>query len=284
LFGKRLLVDWETVLLISLQSGSSGNCIYVESQGVRLLFDAGLSALQVTQRLALHGRSADSADALFISHDHYDHVRCAGIYARKFKVPLFVTQRTLGASRRSIVPGPGMDVQYFRAGNSVKVGHLTVETVATPHDAADGVVFVIDDGRHRLGICTDVGHVFGDLKSLVKSVDGLFLESNYDEAMLANGPYPQRLKQRISGSRGHISNREAAELVASSASDKLQWLCLAHLSDKNNTPRKALAEHRALLGSALPIQLTSRSHATDSVGLDEAVGGLSTRRQLAFDF
>jgi phosphoribosyl 1,2-cyclic phosphodiesterase len=270
------------VLLISLQSGSSGNCIYVESQGVRLLFDAGLSASQVEQRLALHDRTADGADALFISHDHYDHVRCAGIYARKFGMPLFMTKPTFTVSRKS-VPRTGLDLQHFTSGEAVKIGHLTVETVGTPHDAADGVVFVIDDGRHRLGICTDVGHVFGDLKSLVKSVDGLFLESNYDDKMLANGPYPQRLKQRISGPRGHISNRDAAELVANSASDKLQWLCLAHLSDKNNTQKKAMAAHREVLGDTLPIQMTSRSHVTDVMHLGDRPAG-SFRRQQTFDF
>lgn len=270
--------------MISLQSGSSGNCIYVESEGVRILFDAGLSASQVEQRLSAHGRTAMGADALFISHDHYDHVRCAGIYTRKFDVPLYITERTLGASRRNITPGWDMDLEHFRSGSSVKVGHLTVETVGTPHDAADGVVFVVDDGRHRLGICTDVGHVFGDLKSLVKSVDGLFLESNYDEAMLAQGPYPQRLKDRISGSRGHISNREAAELVENNATGRLQWLCLAHLSDKNNTPKKALALHRSALGSELPIQMTSRSHATDIMTLDGSAPASSLHRQLRFEF
>ncbi len=270
--------------MISLQSGSSGNCIFVESEGVRLLFDAGISALQVEARLALHDRTAQGADALFISHDHYDHVRCAGIYARKFGVPLYITPKTFQASRRSITGVREMNVQHFKAGASVKIGHLTVETIGTPHDAADGVVFVVDDGRHRLAICTDVGHVFGDLKSVVKSVDGLFLESNYDPQMLERGPYPARLKERISGSRGHISNREAAELVEGSATDKLQWLCLAHLSDKNNTPTKAMSLHRKVLGKALPIHMTSRDHATDSVELDSSRPGTSLRPQLAFDF
>ena len=173
---------------ISLQSGSNGNCIYVESQGVRLLFDAGLAPAQVAQRLAGHGRSAVGADGLFISHEHYDHVRCAGAYARHFEVPLYLTQKTCGAARRYLLPAGKMDVQHFRAGSSVKIGHLTVETIATPHDAVDGVVFVVDDGQHRLGICTDVGHAFADLKSVVKTSDALFLESNYDEAMLSGGP------------------------------------------------------------------------------------------------
>lgn len=272
------------MLLISLQSGSSGNCIYVESAGVRLLFDAGLSAAQVEERLGAHGRTADSADALFISHDHYDHVRCAGIYSRKFDVPLYITPRTFRASRRAIKPGRELELQHFRAGQSVKIGHLTVETVATPHDAVDGSVFVVDDGKHRLGICTDVGHVFDDLKSVVKSVDALFLESNYDEGMLERGPYPQRLKERISGEGGHISNRDAAQLVAENATGKLQWLCLAHLSDKNNTPRKALAAHREALGDGLPIQVTSRYHATDVMAIDSSLEGSTAQRQLTFEF
>ena len=270
--------------LLSLQSGSSGNCIYVESGSVRLLFDAGLSASAVTQRLAAHGLSPHGADALFISHDHYDHVRCAGIYNRQFQVPLFLTSRTLVASRRALPPEKKIELQHFRAGSSVKIKHVTVETIGTPHDAADGVVFVIDDGEHRLGICTDVGHVFADLKNLVTNVDGLFLESNYDETMLAEGNYPRSLKTRISGSRGHISNREAAELVASSASSKLQWLCLAHLSDHNNTPLKAMTAHREALGNDLQIQMTSRTRATEMLLLDPTRPGSSTQRQLLFDF
>lgn len=270
--------------VIPLQSGSSGNCLYVESGGVRLLFDAGLSAAQVTERLGALSLTPRAASALFISHDHYDHVRCAGVYARAFDVPLYITERTYDASRRAVKPTRKMAVQHFRSGSAVKIGHVTVETIRTPHDAADGVVFVVDDGKHRLGICTDVGHVFDDLKSVVGRVDGLFLESNYDETMLANGPYPARLKARISGSRGHISNREAAELVAASASDRLQWLYLAHLSDKNNTPRKALAAHRAALGEALPIALASRHEATSAMLLGEADGTAGIRRQLAFDF
>lgn len=273
----------EGMFLLSLQSGSSGNCIFVESQGIRLLFDAGLSAAQVEQRLAAHGRSAVRADALFISHDHYDHIRCAGIYSRKFGVPLHLTRRTFDASRRAIGPDKGIEMSHFQAGDSVKVGHLTVETIATPHDAADGVVFVVDDGKRRLALCTDVGHVFADLKSVVKSADALFLESNYDEVMLANGPYPARLKQRISGSRGHISNRQAAELVATSASDRLQWLCLAHLSDKNNTPKKALAAHREALGPDLPIYLASRERVGEGLALSDQVPVPMLHRQLSFE-
>jgi phosphoribosyl 1,2-cyclic phosphodiesterase len=178
-----------------------------------------------------------------------------------------------------------IDVRHFRSGASVRIGHLTVETIATPHDATDGVVFVVDDGRHRLGICTDVGHVFGELKNLAGGVDALFLESNFDETMLARGPYPRRLKERIRGPGGHISNREAAELVANHAGDRLQWLCLAHLSHQNNSPGLALAAHREALGDSLPIHIASRSRASGALTLGERpVGSGEVRRQLVFDF
>lgn len=264
--------------VIPLQSGSNGNSIYVSSRSVRLLFDAGVSGTQVRERLAQYGCSADNADALFISHDHADHVKCAGIYARKLGIPLHITERTLAVTRRRAQLGEVKDVNVFKAGHSVKIGHVTVETIQTPHDAVDGVVFVIDDGESRVGICTDVGHVYGDLRSLVGDVDGLYLESNYDEHMLETGPYPAILKRRIAGAGGHISNVDAAELVAKHAGSRLQWLCLAHLSEENNTPDLAYTAHRTLLGDNLPIHVARRYEVSDALETAPRAGGLVRRR------
>lgn len=244
--------------MISLQSGSNGNCVYVESGDVRLLFDAGISGIQAQERLVAHGLDTSGLDGLFISHDHSDHVRGVGVFMRKFKVPLYVTPRTLAVSRRRMQLGAIEDVRHFKAGDVVKIRHVSVETIATPHDAVDGVVFVVDDGRSRLGICTDLGHVYSELASLVNGVDALFLESNYDERMLEAGDYPRALKRRISGPGGHISNRDAAELLERHASGRLQWVCLAHLSAENNRPDIALKAHRAILGESLPIHIAPR--------------------------
>jgi phosphoribosyl 1,2-cyclic phosphodiesterase len=243
--------------LIALQSGSNGNCLYVEAGGVKLLFDAGISGIQVKKRLAVHGRDVQNVDAVLISHDHVDHSRSMGILHRKFGLPVYVTGKTFKAASRYPL-GDIDDLRHFRAGERLRFGTVTVETISTPHDADDGVVFVIDDGTHRLGILTDLGHVFNGLGDLIASLDALLLESNYDPEMLANGSYPGWLKDRISGPAGHISNFEAAELLLASASNRMKWACLGHLSEENNTPKLALATNRKVLGDRLPIYMATR--------------------------
>ncbi len=234
--------------IISLQSGSNGNCIYVEAGGVKLLFDAGISGKQAAGRLSLAGLDISRVDALIISHDHADHVRCAGIYHRKFGVPLYITEKTLRAARTTHELGAIREVSHFRSGGTIRFGRVQVETVPTPHDGAEGVAFIVDDGESRLGIFTDLGHVYDDLKSALSSVDAVLVESNYDPDMLRGGPYPRHLKSRITGPHGHLSNIESAELIARHGA-RLRWACLGHLSGENNTPELALRTHRSINGS-----------------------------------
>jgi phosphoribosyl 1,2-cyclic phosphodiesterase len=252
--------------LISLQSGSNGNCIYVETDGVKLLFDAGISGIQAKQRLELYGRDVTSVDAVLISHDHVDHSRSMGIYHRKFGLPVYVTARTYRAASRYRL-GEINDINHFSAGETLRFGKVAVETVSTPHDGADGVVFVVDDGKHRLGVLTDLGHIFGELEAVIGSLDAALLESNYDPDMLARGPYPEWLKERIVGPAGHISNREAAELLREAASKRMKWACLAHLSHDNNTPELALQTHRRVLGGRLPLFVATRYEPSDVMEL-----------------
>ena len=200
--------------ILSLQSGSNGNCIYVEADGIKILFDAGISGRQAAERLAMSGCDITQVDALIISHEHGDHVRCAGIYQRKFDIPLWITNKTLKAANSSRNMGKLGEVCHFKAGGTMNFGHVRVETIPTPHDGVDGVSFIVDDGESRLGIFTDLGHVYGDLKSAIESVDAVLIESNYDPDMLQNGQYPHYLKSRIMGPHGHISNIESAELIA----------------------------------------------------------------------
>ena len=248
--------------VISLQSGSNGNCIYVEAGGVKLLFDAGISGIQAKQRLAQHGQDISGVDAVLISHDHVDHSRSMGIFHRKFRLPIYTTAKTYRAANRYGL-GEINDLRHFRAGEALRFREVTVETVPTPHDGVDGVVFVVDDGKHRLGILTDLGHVFSDLEGIIGSLDAVLLESNYDPDMLANGPYPEFLKERIEGPGGHISNLEAAEVLRSSASKRMKWACLAHLSEDNNTPQLAVRTHHRILGNRLPILVATRYRVSD---------------------
>jgi phosphoribosyl 1,2-cyclic phosphodiesterase len=248
------------VLTCSLQSGSNGNCTYVEAGGVRLLFDAGISGRQAQQRLALHGRDIEQVDALFLSHSHSDHTRAAGIYQRLFHLPIYTTSGT----QRMIAPyaGPLHDLRTFEPGDTLTFGAVCVHTLPTPHDAPDSVAFVIEHAGRRLGLLTDLGHPFDGLARTLGDLDAVYLESNYDPHLLATGSYPRALQTRIAGPGGHLSNPEAAELLRSCGGHWLQWVALAHLSEDNNNPDLALKTHRAVLRRDYPLLVASRYRAS----------------------
>lgn len=243
--------------VVSLQSGSNGNCFFIESGDVSLVFDAGISGKQADERLASHGRDIRDAQALFISHDHSDHTRGMGIFSRKFDLPIYVTQRTLHAVRNQKL-GQLNRVRLFAAGDSISFGDVTVHTIPTPHDSVDGVAFVVEDGNSRVGILTDLGHVFEGLKEVLQSLDAVIIESNYDSQMLETGPYSASLKRRISGDGGHLSNEDSAILLNEVNSDRLRWACLCHLSEENNCPDRALKTHQNILGNDLTIHVADR--------------------------
>lgn len=247
---------------IALQSGSSGNCIYVESCGTRLLFDAGINGRQAEARLAGHGRNIRDVDAVIISHDHGDHVRHAGVYQRKFGLPLYITRKTYDTAVGRHPLGKLHDVRFFHSDGTLCFGNLRVEAIATPHDASDGAAFVISSGGRRLGIMTDLGHAFDGLAGLLGSLDAVFIESNYDADMLEQGPYPAFLKKRIKGPEGHLSNIESAELLKLTAGKRLKWACLSHLSEQNNSPAVVLRTHRDILQHDLALYIADRHAST----------------------
>ena len=252
-----------TMLAFSLQSGSNGNCIYVETGGMRLLFDAGIHGLQAEKRLAARGRSIRDVDAVIISHDHGDHVRYAGVYQRKYGLPLYATGRTMETAAKRHPIGKLHDLRIFSSGGTIDFGTLKVHALPTPHDGADGSAFVVASGNKRLGIMTDLGHVFDGLAEVISTLDAVFIESNYDPDMLAKGPYPAFLKNRIRGPEGHISNAEAAELLKTASCGSLKWACLAHLSEQNNKASLAIETHRRVLHARLPLYIASRYASSD---------------------
>ena len=253
-----------SMIAISLQSGSSGNCIYVETGSVKLLFDAGITGVQAAERLAAHGRDIRKIDAVIISHDHGDHIRHAGVFQRKYGLPIYITPATLAAASSRCTLGKLRDVRHFRSSGNLRFGDVLVQAIPTPHDGADGAAFIVSAGSKRLGILTDLGHVFKDLVHIVSSLDAVFIESNYDPDMLAAGPYPAYLKQRIKGPRGHLSNIEAAEtLRRASEAKRLKWACLSHLSEQNNHPDVALGTHRRLGAVNITLYTADRHSVSD---------------------
>lgn len=246
------------MIACSLQSGSNGNCTYVETGDVRFLIDAGISGIQTEKRLRGLGRDIREVDFVLISHDHSDHVKCSGILSRKYNLDIFMTEKTCRRIEERGSCGRFGRIRHFRAGEKIRLGGTSIETVPTPHDCEDGVAFIIDDSRNRMGVLTDLGHVFAGLEEVVETLDGVILESNYDASMLENGPYPAFLKRRIEGNAGHISNTESAGLLAHGFSSRLRWACLAHLSGQNNSPATALATHRAVLGEGRKLSVAGR--------------------------
>ncbi|MDR2117530.1 MAG: MBL fold metallo-hydrolase [Planctomycetaceae bacterium] len=255
-----------TLRLVSLQSGSNGNSYFLESGDIRLLIDAGMTASRTVERLSHVGVDISSIRGIVISHAHSDHICGAGVLHRRYKIPVWLTQ---GTYRHVTTPskiarklGKLQEPHIFQAGETLRFGDLTIETISTPHDAPDSVCFVFDDGLVRLGIMTDLGCCFLGLGEVVETLDAILLESNYDEKMLETGAYPEELKQRIRSDIGHLSNVESAKLIQKHGK-KLRWVCLGHLSEQNNTPEKTLATHQKMIGNHLDIFIASRYQCTE---------------------
>lgn len=226
-----------------LGSGSKGNAVLVESGDCRVLIDAGFGPRILKQRLASAGLTPESIEACIITHEHSDHVRGATKAVRRWSWPVFATPGTIANSRLAhhALSFGGTMLTGFQAGTTLEFSELDVTTFRTPHDASDPIGVVVTSRRTgaRAAVCTDVGHASRAVREHVKDVDILLLESNHDEAMLWNGPYPPWLQRRIASSKGHLSNRACADLVCDSMSPRLRQVVLAHLSEQNNTPRIA---------------------------------------------
>ena len=252
--------------IVSLQSGSNGNSVFVEANGIRLLFDAGLTGAKTEERLTEVGVDVRSVHGVLISHDHSDHVKGAGVLQRKFELPIWITRKTCeaaSANRKS--PVHLESPQFFKAGERIRFeNNVIVETLSTPHDAVDGVGFIVDDGSVRFGILTDLGHVFSELKQVFPTLGGVLIESNYDPKMLdMNENYPAWLKNRIRGKHGHLSNRDAALLIKN-AGFRLRVACLGHLSQENNTPELALEPYQAKsFKRTFPIRIAARENGVE---------------------
>ncbi|MQA88920.1 MAG: MBL fold metallo-hydrolase [Gemmatimonas sp.] len=219
-----------------LGSGSSGNSILVESSTTRLLIDAGFSGRDLERRLAAVGRDADSIDALLVTHEHSDHTRGIGVFARRWGTPLYLGDRTRIACRH-LLSGTE-EIRSYSCAHPVVLGGLRIEPFLTVHDAVDPFAVAVSELEtgEKLGIATDLGRPNVAVRHALRECDLLVLESNHDEILLRESIYPWSVKLRIAGSHGHLSNRAAAELVSTIYHPELGGVVLAHLSEQANDP------------------------------------------------
>lgn len=229
----------------ALGSGSRGNAWLIESGATRLLIDCGFGPRETARRLARLGMLPGQIDSVAVTHDHSDHVRGAAACARRYGWRFFMTHGTALVTRPALDRG---DLSHLCPGLPVAIGDLEIHPFTVPHDAREPVQFVVSDGRCRLGILTDAGHVTPVMVSALSGCHALVLECNHDRAMLEAGRYPPALKRRIGGRWGHLDNGAAASLLAAIDCSHLVHVVAAHLSAENNQPGLARAALASVLG------------------------------------
>lgn len=222
--------------ICALASGSNGNCYYIGDEQEAILIDAGLSFKQIIQRMATKALDPKKIRALFITHEHGDHVRGSRVLGKKLDVPVYMTKGTYAASFRTWKP-----ISFIALEDNlpVQVGSFTVFPVSKSHDAAEPTSFRIEHSGYSVGVFTDIGAPCDNVKMHLRQCHALFLETNYDLQMLKEGPYPYYLKARIDSPVGHLSNLQAFELLTEHAHPDLQCVFLSHLSAENNRPELA---------------------------------------------
>ncbi len=235
----------------SLGSGSSGNGLVVEARDgastTRVLIDNGFNLRQLERRLQRAGLGPEALDAVFVTHEHSDHVGGVAALARRFRVDIYCTEGTAVAGG---LVEQGITWRAIRAGDVLEIGPLCISPFAVPHDAQEPVQYVFTDGARRAGLLTDVGECSDTIIDALSGLHALILECNHDADLLRSGSYPAFLKQRIAGPHGHLSNEQAAGILDRTRSATLAWVAAAHLSRSNNRPPLAQQALAQVLGCA----------------------------------
>ena len=235
----------------SLGSGSGGNATVVEATSgasrSRVLIDCGFSARELDARLARVGLRSEDLDAVFVTHEHGDHIGCAVALAQRHKLPLWMSRGTWRAIGEPEAPGL---LQFARDGQAISVGDLLLRPYTVAHDAQEPLQLRVSNGAHHLGVLTDVGSITPHLLANLQGCDALLLECNHDREMLAQSRYPAALKARIGGRYGHLSNDTAAQILAACMHAGLRHLVAAHLSQQNNRPDLARAALARVCGGS----------------------------------
>jgi phosphoribosyl 1,2-cyclic phosphodiesterase len=243
--------------ICAIASGSNGNCYYIGNEDDALLVDVGISCKQIVSRLKERGLKPEKVKAVFISHEHSDHMIGARVVGKRLRIPVYITAKTwTGAYKNQRPDSP----RFFNPDQEIHVGEFTVYPFLKNHDASEPCSFRVEYGAKNVGVFTDIGSPCESVISHLQKCDALFLETNYDEKMLWEGGYPWFLKQRIASEHGHLSNKQAFDLLENHAGENLKCVFLSHLSKENNSPEIAYKEIEPL-GTRFEVRLTSRYEA-----------------------
>lgn len=226
-----------SLCITSLNSGSNGNCYYIGNDREAVLVDAGISCRETEKRMRRLGLKMDKVKAIFISHEHIDHIKGVEVLAARHHLPVYITAPTLHNSRLRLEASL---VNHFKAYDAIAIGSLSITAFPKLHDAADPHSFLVSGNGITIGVFTDIGSSCKHVIAHFRQCHAAFLETNYDEDMLENGRYPPHLKKRISGDYGHLSNRQAFELFQAHRPEFMSHVLLSHLSKENNKPELAL--------------------------------------------
>ena len=245
--------------ICALASGSNGNCYYIGNNEEAVLVDAGLSYKQIINRMESKSLDPKKIRAVFITHEHGDHIRGVRVLGKKLDIPVYMSKGTFLSAFRTWKP-----IAYFPVENNVPVaiGHFNVFPVLKNHDAAEPVSYRIESDGQSVGVFTDIGSPCDNVRHHLSQCHALFLETNYDVRMLKDGPYPYYLKVRIDSAVGHLSNVQAFELLNEHAHPDLQCVFLSHLSAENNRLEVAFEEFRPF-HDKIDVILTDRFAAAD---------------------
>jgi len=221
------------VRFCALGSGSRGNATIIDSGKTRVLLDCGFAAKELELRARQAGFSLDMLDAILVTHEHGDHIRGVGAVARRYNLPVWATHGTFRKGKCGQLPSAHTISPHSK---HFSIGNIDIEPVPVPHDALEPCQYIFAADNHKLGILTDLGCITPLIIAAFKQLDLLLLECNHDSQMLADGPYPRKLQQRVGGNHGHLNNLQAMSLLESIDTAQLQHLVLGHLSEKNNHP------------------------------------------------
>ncbi len=220
-----------SLFIASLNSGSNGNCYYIGNEQEAVLVDAGISCLETEKRMKRLNLSLKKVKAIFISHEHSDHIRGVEVLSRKYQLPVYITPKTYLSGRLQLE-----QTKPFRAFEPVLIGGLSITAFPKHHDAAEPHSFTISGKGVTVGIFTDIGSVCQQVIHHFKQCHAVFMEANYDDEMLMKGRYPYHLKNRIRGGKGHLSNAQALKVFTKHKPPFMSHLLLSHLSKDNNCP------------------------------------------------